>query len=108
MHASRREQLLAQALRQLGSAGRFQGQGCDLSGHDPLHEPVPAEIRDGGHENEYFGHHDKGDGQQQKLCGQPNGESSAGQPLGYRACLPALGTFAPCSREITLLLLSLR
>ncbi len=37
-----------------------------------------AEIRDGRHENEYLGHHHEGDGQEQKLRGQADGEFRQG------------------------------
>jgi hypothetical protein len=64
----------------------FGGECCDLRILKSRHQPLPAEVRHRGHEDEHLGHHDEEDGEQQKLAREP-------KPVTARAGGFRAGTF---------------
>ena len=87
LHLDALQKLIAQGLGQLAARCCFGGKGRDLRILEPGHQPLAAEVRHRGHEDEHLGHHDENDGQQQQLAGKP-GPIADGLVLS----LPALST----------------
>ena len=71
LHLDALQKLIAQGLGQLAARCCFGGKGRDLRILEPGHQPLAAEVRHRGHEDEHLGHHDENDGQQQQLAGKP-------------------------------------
>ena len=67
LHLGAFQQLVAQHRRQLAARRRLGGKRGDLRRGQPLHQPLPPEIGDRGHEHEHFGEHDEENGEQQQF-----------------------------------------
>ncbi len=66
---------------QLAAGRGLGGERGDLRGSQPLHQPLPAEIGDRGHEDEHLGEHDEQDGEQQQLGRQSRHDSGTAAVL---------------------------